>query len=615
MSSPILDWQDGQPFSSQYHDIYFSRESGIAETRHVFLGQNRLAERWGQLQDGAQFVIGETGFGTGLNFLCAWQLWDRIAPKSARLHFASAELHPIPPDDLRRALALWPELAEPAGELLEQYRTPARGWHRMIFAQGRVMLTLLIGDVADTLPQLRARVDAWFLDGFTPAKNPRMWSDALFKAMVDCSAPGASFATFTSAGAVRRGLQAAGFEVQKVAGHGKKREILCGKLSRMPDKALPEPVREAVVIGGGLAGNASAYSLALRGWQVTLVERHAQLASEASGNHQGILYARLSPRMSLLSEFTLAGYQHALRTLRRLLPQSEDSWRQCGLLQLAFDADEAARLKGVLDLNLPEELLRGVDSAEASRIAGVGLPCGGLYFPGSGWVHPPALCRILSDMPGITLRTGQEATELGYCENSWQVYGENGLLAQAPVVIVACAAHTLRFAQTRHLPLRSIRGQVTHLPATGQSSDLAAVLCTEGYAAPARHRLHTIGATYGNLEESMDVRALDNLENLAMLAQLAPRFYETLGGSGLRPESLDGRASCRCNVADYLPLVGAVSPDFAGLYVNTGHGSRGLVTSMLAAEALAAELENEPAPLPEKLMKALSPQRFKTQKT
>lgn len=615
MSSPILDWRDGQPYSSQYHDIYFSRESGIAETRHVFLEQNRLAERWAQLPDGAQFVIGETGFGTGLNFLCAWQLWLAAAPPTARLHFVSTELHPIPPDDLCRALTLWPELAAPAGELLAQYHALARGWHRMAFAQGRVMLTLLVGDAAHTLPQLRARIDAWFLDGFAPAKNPQLWSATLFQALADCSLPGTTFATFTSAGAVRRGLQAVGFEVEKVAGNGKKREILRGKLHGITATAKPGLVRQAVVIGGGLAGSATAHSLAMRGWQVMLVERHAQLAAEASGNHQGILYARLSPRMSQLSEFTLAGYQHALRTLQRLLPQHDDSWRQCGLLQLAFDADEALRLQGVLDLDLPRELLRGVDSAEASRIAGVELACGGLHFPGSGWVHPPALCRRLADLPGITLCTGQEVIELKQDESGWQVHGKHGLLAQAPVVIVACAAHTMRFTQTRHLPLRSIRGQITHLPATAHSPELAAVLCTEGYAAPARHGLHTIGATYGNLEESMDVRAVDNLENLAMLAQLAPRLYETLGGSGLQPESLDGRASCRCNVADYLPLVGAVAPDFTHLYINTGHGSRGLITSMLAAEVLAAELENEPAPLPEKLMKALSPQRFKTPKT
>src|SRR3990167_1702612 len=385
MVSSQLGWQDGQPYSRQYGDIYFSRESGIAETRHVFLEQNRLATRWAKLKDGEHFVIGETGFGTGLNFLCAWQLWTQTAPMSARLHFVSTELHPILPEDLSRALALWPELADYAGQLLRQYGALARGWHRMEFAQGRVMLTLLVGDAIETLPRLDAHVDAWFLDGFAPAKNPRMWNEGLFRAMVQCSASGATFATFTSAGAVRRGLETVGFQVEKVAGYGKKREMLRGELVGHRCEKSPMPAREAIVIGSGLAGSATAYSLAQRGWRITLVERHPQIAAEASGNRQGILYARLSPGMSLLSEFTLAGYQHALRCLHGLMPQGEDTWRQCGLLQLAFDESEADRLNGVLDLGFPTDLLYSVDRAEASVLAGMELPCGGLYFPGSGW--------------------------------------------------------------------------------------------------------------------------------------------------------------------------------------------------------------------------------------
>lgn len=610
MSSPILDWQDGQPFSSHYNDIYFSRESGIAETRHVFLEQNRLATRWAELKDGEQFVVGETGFGTGLNFLCAWQLWMQTKPPSARLHYVSTELHPIPPEDLRRALALWPELSEYAGQLLGQYGALAPGWHRMAFAQGQVILTLLVGDAVDTLPRLDARVDAWFLDGFAPAKNPRIWSETLFLAMVKCSARGATFATFTSAGEVRRGLEAAGFKVEKVPGHGRKREMLRGDLVGQGRGKIPIPAREAVIVGSGLAGSATAYSLAQRGWQITLIERHHQTAAEASGNRQGVLYARLSPKMSLLSEFTLAGYQHALRCLYQLMPQGEDSWRQCGLLQLAFDEVEAERLKGILALGLPGDLLHGVDQNEASMLAGVTLSFGGLCFPGSGWVHAPALCRTLSNRLGITIKTGVEATELIHCEGFWNVHGDGGLLARAPVLIIAGAAHTRRFAQTEHLPLRSIRGQVTHLPVIQQSPALKTVLCTEGYAAPARQGIFTVGATYGNLEDTLELRAVDHAENLAMLSKLAPPLYEALGGDELQPETLDGRAACRCNVADYLPLVGPVSPTMPGLHVNTGHGSRGLITTMLSAEALAAELEGEPAPLPANMMAAISPLRF-----
>ncbi len=615
MKTNSLTWQDGLPFSAQYGDIYFSRESGIDETRHVFLQQNRLAERWAQLEAGQHFVIGETGFGTGLNFLCAWQLWHKTAPATARLHFVSTELHPIAPEELRRALDLWPELAEFTTQLLAQYGAMAPGWQRMTFADGRVVLTLLVGDARATLPRLDARVDAWFLDGFSPAKNPEMWNDELFQAVAACSALQATFATFTSAGAVRRGLEAAGFKVEKVPGHGKKREMLRGALVGEGRQSSAVPERKAIVIGGGMAGCASAHALAMRGWQVTLVERHPTVAAEASGNHQGILYARLMPRMSPLSELTLAGYQHTLRLLGQLLPQGEDGWQQCGLLQLAFDQREEARLQGIAQLGLPAELLRSVSRDEAGALAGVEVPAGGLLFPGGGWVSPPALCRALVAMPEITLLAGQEAASLLHEQGIWKVNDAAGnVMAQAPVVVVACANHSLRFAQTAHLPLRSIRGQVTHIPVTPPSLALKAVICTEGYVAPSRHGVHTVGATYGNLEESLELRAVDHEENLAMLAALSPKLYAALDGDALSVGQLDGRAACRCNVVDYLPLLGAVSDDTPGLYVNTGHGSRGLITAPLAGEALASMLEGDPLPLPVELMRAMNPRRFLSRK-
>ena len=610
MHDTSLSWRDGQPYSDRYGDVYFSRDSGIAETRHVFLDQNRLATRWAALQQGEIFAIGETGFGTGLNFLCAWRLWKDMAPPGAILHYVSTELHPIAPDDLRQSLALWPELEPLAAQLLDQYGTLSPGWHRMVFARDRVVLTLLIGDANETLPRLDARIDAWFLDGFAPARNPDMWSDPVFQAIASCSAPDATFATFTSAGAVKRGLVAAGFRVEKVPGYGRKRDMLRGEIATDRPAMAQLSGREAVVIGGGLAGCATAHSLAIRGWRVTLVERHPTVAAEASGNHQGILYARISPRRNALSEFALAGYQHAVRNLALLMPQGESTWQQCGLLQLAFDEDEALRLAGVAKQGLPSQLLHEIDQTEAGRLAGIPVPFGGLYFPGGGWVNPPALCRALLEAVDVTVMPGREATHLCRGHDSWSVLHQGELLAQAPVVVVACAVHSNRFEQTAHLPLRSIRGQVTHLPANPQSSKLRTVLCGEGYAAPQRGGMHTIGATYGNLEESVELRAVDHAENLAMLAQMSPELHQALGCDTMRLDGLDGRAACRCNVPDYLPLVGRVSSGLPGLYVNTGHGSRGLITTMLSAETLASQMGNEPSPVPSDLVKAMTPQRF-----
>ncbi|MEZ0237993.1 MAG: tRNA (5-methylaminomethyl-2-thiouridine)(34)-methyltransferase MnmD, partial [Methylophilaceae bacterium] len=306
-----LEWRDGQPWSAHYGDVYFSRESGIAETRYVFLEQNRLRERWHSLADKV-FTIAETGFGTGLNFLCAWQLWMETAPPNARLHFVSTEKFPLSHADLERALALWPELASLSTALLEQYRRIVPGWQQLSFDDGRITLTLLIGDARETLPQLRASVNAWFLDGFAPAKNPEMWQQELLREIARLSAPGCTISTFTSVGAVRRGLEAVGFRMEKIAGFGNKWAMLRGEYPH--GNASRQPLqRHAIIIGGGIAGTSSAYSLALRGWQVTLIERHADLAQEASGNPQGVLYPRLSGHDIPLSRVAQNGYLYTLR--------------------------------------------------------------------------------------------------------------------------------------------------------------------------------------------------------------------------------------------------------------------------------------------------------------
>jgi tRNA 5-methylaminomethyl-2-thiouridine biosynthesis bifunctional protein len=324
-TSPLIDWQDGQPVSRRFGDVYFSRDSGLEETRHVFLEGNGLRERWAALAPHGRFTIGETGFGTGLNFAAAWALWDEVAPPGARLRYVSVERHPLAPADIARTLGLWAGLARPRQALLAQWSELPPGWHRFMFGDGRVLLTLLAGDVGAVLPRLDGRIDAWFLDGFAPAKNPAMWQPDVLAQVARLSALGATCATYTVAGEVRRGLEAAGFAVEKTPGFGRKREMLRGVLRRPPRAAWRAPwfarpvpraaEREAIVIGAGLAGTSTAASLAARGWSVTLLDRHDSLAAEASGNPQGALYARLSPHATALSELATAGLEYTARSL------------------------------------------------------------------------------------------------------------------------------------------------------------------------------------------------------------------------------------------------------------------------------------------------------------
>ncbi|WJM54947.1 bifunctional tRNA (5-methylaminomethyl-2-thiouridine)(34)-methyltransferase MnmD/FAD-dependent 5-carboxymethylaminomethyl-2-thiouridine(34) oxidoreductase MnmC [Pseudomonas asiatica] len=636
-----IDWDDqGRPHSRQYDDVYFAVNEGIEETRHVFLGQTRLAERFANLAPHACVVIGETGFGTGMNFYCAWQLFEQHAHAEARLHFVSVEKYPLGRDDLARAIRLWPELAAYSQPLLEQYVAVHPGFQQFTFDNGRVTLTLLVGDVLEQLPQLDAQIDVWFLDGFAPAKNPDMWTPELFAQLARLSHPGTVLGTFTTTGWVRRSLVDAGFAMKKVPGIGKKWEVMSGAyVGPVPSPGAPwyaRPAavagpREALVIGAGLAGSTTAASLARRGWQVTVLERHDTPAREASGNPQGVLYLKLSAHGTALSQMILAGFGYTRRQLQRL--QRGHDWDACGVLQLAFDSKEAER-QGKLAGAFEHGLLHSLERAEAEAIAGVALPAGGLFYPEGGWVHPPALCQQQLQHPGIRLLTHQEVLELRKVDGQWQAWAGERLLASAPVVVLAGAADVLRFEPCAQLPLKRIRGQITRLPATPSSRALRTVVCAEGYVAPPRGDEHTLGASFDFHSTDLAPTVTEHQGNLALLDEISGDLAQRLGTAELDPGQLQGRAAFRCTSPDYLPIVGPVAdaqafaqayavlsrdarqvPDVVcpwldGLYVNSGHGSRGLITAPLSGELVAAWVCGEPLPLPRAVAEACHPNRF-----
>ena len=639
-----LDWDErGQPLSRSYGDVYFSQENGLEETRYVFLANNDLAARFAALTDGECLNIGETGFGTGLNFLCTWQLFEQQAPAGARLHFVSVEKYPLRHDDLQRALALWPELAPFSTELLTQYRAIHPGFQRLLLAGGRVVLTLLIGDVMEQLPQLDARIDAWFLDGFNPAKNPEMWTPELFAELARLSAPGTTVGTFSSAGRVRRALNEAGFKMKRVPGLGKKWEVAKGLFIGGPqtvDKpwfARPARLQEkhAVVIGAGLSGCATAASLAARGWRVTVLERHDDVAREASGNPQGVLYLKLSAHGTALSQLIVAGFGHTRRLLERL--QRGVDWDACGVLQLAFDTKEAER-QSKLSAAFPNDLLHALTKDKAEQQAGIGLPAGGLFYPDAGWVHPPALCRQLVQHPLIELRPYQEALSLSRQNDRWRVEGQSGVLAEAPVLVLACAAEISRLLPDTNLPLKRIRGQISRLPANSLSSQLRTVVCAEGYVAPPREGEHTLGASFDFHSDDLTPSIAEHAGNLELLREISTDLAERLQADHIDPATLEGRAAFRCTSPDYLPIVGPLAdaeaftetyavlakdarqvpdapcPWLHGLYINSGHGSRGLITAPLSGELIAAWLENEPLPVPREIAEASHPNRFMLRK-
>ncbi len=626
-----LDWHETTPQNLEHGDIYFSSDGGVEETHHVFLHSNQLPQRW---QSTDSFTIAETGFGTGLNFLCTIDLWLKTAPANARLHFVSVEKHPLTHNDLHRALSSWPQFKEISVALLDNYPPLSFGLHRREFFAGRVTLTLLFGDASEMFSELNACVDAWFLDGFAPSKNPQMWNDTLFKQIARLTKPGGSFATFTAAGIVRRGLKEVGFEVKTVAGFGRKREMLCGQLNHKSAITHTQPwfhyshtttAQQAIVIGGGLAGTTVSHALAKRNWQVTLIERHAELAQEASGNHSGVVLPRMTADMGSDGQFYLSAFLHTVQWLNGL--KQEDAtlpWFASGVLQLA-DEKEQARLQKLL---LPQEIIELCNAQRASELSGITTQYDGVFFPRAGWAEPPALCRwLINDQhQRITTLLHQQALTLHREAGLWHVSGADGIIASAPVVIIANGYDAQRLLGNDTLTLQKVRGQIAYLPATAQSSTLKTPVCYSGYLTPAYKGQHCTGATYDLKDESTEIKEEDKNEIITALKKALPTF-DAQPASG-------GRVAFRTSTQDHLPIIGPV-PDLdfyqehyhdlhhgkpahryplaqyqTNLFITTGHGSRGLISCPMAAEIITSILTDDSMPLQNELINTLHSARF-----
>jgi len=394
----------------------------------------------------------------------------------------------------------------------------------------------------------------------------------------------------------------------------------------------------AIIIGAGLAGATTARALAERGMRVKVLERHSAPAQAGSGNPQGALYAKLSARPTAHSNFHLAGFQQATRLLAPLLNLHPDMANLCGVLQLALTDKEAERQRELIELgHYTPELVQWVDQSTASELAGSRVGSGGLFFPSAGWVSPPAFCHWLLQHPYIELITDCSVQDikqtqhdsLDKTQQGWTLETTNGEQYTAEVVVVCGAAEAAAFAQLRHLPLKPIRGQTSYLEASPDLPRIKTVVCGDGYISPALHGRYCYGASFNLHHHDTQLSVQDQQENLEKLLVALPGF------AALNPASLpEGRVGFRCTTPDYLPVVGpapvyelfiehyaklrddanwrfSTPPTFhSGLYVNTGHGSKGLITCPISADLLAAQICNEPLPLEESLSDLIHPARF-----
>ena len=612
---PQIDWADeGVPRAVAFGDVYFSRSGGLAETEAVFLAGCGLPQAW---ESRDRFALCELGFGTGLNVLALWRAWKKTRLPHAQLHISTIEAFPLARADAARALAQFPEVADLAAKLLARWPVRTFAPQRIWFEEDGLALTVFTGEAETILAEMAsARFDAWFLDGFAPAQNPAMWSPQLLRQVARLSASGARLATFTVAGEVRRGLEAAGFAVEKKPGFGRKRERLEARLAvRPPDVGAPiypcapcHPKRVAI-LGAGIAGAACAQALARRGVETVVLDAAPELGAGASGNPAGLVMPRLD-RGGVLAPFHLAAYLHAVAAYEAL-----GVLERCQVEQRA-EARSAEALADLLaDPPLPHDWLEARDGAALHVRAGLVRP----------------LKAIAAMLRGASLMCEAPVEALERAGAGWVLRAPDGrAMLKADAVVLACGAALARFAAARFVPIALSRGQIEW----GRGRAPAHAMTRGSYVAPFDGGV-LFGATFDKVNElageEADEAALSSARkrNLAALAKLAPEIAESVDEGALR-----SRAACRATTPDRAPIAGLVPdaeawlnqyaalahggrietdappPAHAGVYVIGGLGARGLTSAPLLGELIAGEMQSDPPLLPRAARDALHPARF-----
>lgn len=615
----IVFGADGLPEAPDYGDNYHSDCGALGQARHVFLNGCGLPGRWAGRE---RFCIFETGFGLGTSFLATWQAWRDDPRRPGQLHFFSVEKHPARLEDLERAHGFHPELVELATQLRKAWPPRLSGFHRLHFEGGRVSLTLLFGDVRRVVGQTLGRFDAFYLDGFSPTRNPEMWSGELLADLAWLAAPGATLATYTIARTLRDALGEAGFQVEKKPGFGDKRDMLCGRFTGPCESPAMEaaPAGRVAVVGAGIGGVSVAERLAARGRDVLLLEAQPEIAQGATGNRAAILLPVLALDETRLARLNRAAFLYALRRLAELQTAGHQvAWSACGVLQIPRSdelGDRQARI--VAEHGMPEEFVRMADAAEAAALAGTPTTGGGWWFPSAGWISPASLAHALLAHAGerVQLKTNTALASLERIDAGWRLIGEGGRnLGVAASVVLADSHGMLALPQAAHLPLRCFRGQVTHIPSASDAPPRC-VVCRDGYLTPPIDGWRCVGASFQRSRE-LGLTAEEHDANLTRMEGMLPGSTAAIDRA-----TLAGRAGLRPVSPDKLPMLGALPrgdargpsieewPRHEGLFAATGYGARGLVWSPLMAELLASRICGEPAPIEADLAVAVDPARF-----
>jgi len=637
---------NGSPFSEKFNDIYFDSASGFQQSEEVFIKGNEIEQQLLNATD--TFTIAETGFGTGLNFLLTLKLYQYLSEqyKLPTLSFISTEKFPLSNIQLTQALQSLPSLAPFAYDLLEQYPKEPQHEANLSFLAGQVQLKILFEDSTLALEKMEAPrhgvIDVWYLDGFSPAKNPEMWQPLLFSHIARLSKSQASISTFTVAGFVRRGLTQVGFRMDKKTSSGDKNQFLIGKFQQEKNKGKGYQIRPTItkpqqvsIVGGGIASACAAYALTKQGIRVTLYCKDIKVAQGASSNKIGALYPLIHQQKDDISLFYQQAFEHATNTYKQLVTQGfhyAHDW--CGLLNIAYKESLITQQHSFAQANnWPKTLIYPVDKHEASKLANIKLEHGGLFIPKAGWIAPQELVQQLFSAAKSTNRLRIENSVMvnnviQKDDSSWQLNTSKGTF-KTNVLVMCGGAEGIPLEIMQTLPLTSVRGQVTTVASNKKMSPLATVICHKGYITPENKEQHCIGATFTKNSFDTVSSSEDDDYNFSILERCLPKLTQWS-----KDDVIASKARLRCMTPDHMPIVGAMpnikahkssyahlskdknwrfvepAPCIDNLYLLTGLGARGLCTAPLLADILAADLTGSPYPVDEQMLFNLAPNRF-----
>jgi tRNA 5-methylaminomethyl-2-thiouridine biosynthesis bifunctional protein len=635
--SAQIHWsEEGYPSSSQYQDKYFSLD-GIGESKYVFIEGNKLQQQW-QKFNLSEFNLLETGFGSGLNFILTFELWKKQIDKgllgSTQVQYFSIENAPLRLSDFKKIIKLWPKYTATANQLLLKLPQPAPGRHLLKFnyKQHCFHLYLLYADVELALKDLQLEkkllVNAFFLDGFSPTKNHKMWSPVIFKQLRNLAAKNATLATYTASTAVFNSLQQNGFSVTKKTGFKNKREMITAINTHVNKAPLVNNSRKLkgkhyAVIGAGLSGCVTAAKLAQQGASISLIDSADSVCQGASGNEYGLAYPRLSNGYDGICLLHMT----AINFLQRELIQLQDVGYDFSGLKLELDQENPnnrINKQTLKKLNLNSDFAVIKKNALSSSHHLNFVSCGKLNF--SSFARAYLSQPQGSSDNDIKFHFDTKITSIVNCNQKWKLDGSAILNNKVFDGVVICSGfQQIPSLQQFDSYTKPVAGQIDLFQVNQPQQQTIKAICASKYLIPLENNHYWVGASYRDNSKETQFNPNEMEIHRQFLAQ-------QLNIKTAQIQHIKTRLGVRLTSNDRLPIVGSVAdekefqnwyqqqlkrpntastmPILKGLYVNTAHGSHGLTTIPLLTEHLVKTILGQPSPLHSCLQQAIFPQRF-----